>query len=166
MVLDSRVEIGFIGRLNQDSRIQCIPVWDDELILAAPRGHRLEGRGEITVEDIIKEPFILREKGSGTRQIMEEHLRSMGSPPVSRFNIVCELGSSEAVKEAVLSGLGISILSINAVKRELKQGLAVRIPLSGTKILRRISIIMRKQFNPLPHHLEFIQAAKAFELNQ
>ncbi len=165
MVLDSRVEIGFIGKLTQDTRLHCEPVWDDELILVVPKGHRLEGAGGIQMEEIVNEPFILREKGSGTRQILEDHLRSQGCPPLSRFTIACELGSSEAVKEAVISGLGISILSIHAVKRELKQGLIVRVPIMGTSILRRISIIMRKQFTPPPQHLTFVQYAKGFSMN-
>ena len=122
MVLGGQVEIGFIGKTINDRRLHCEPVWDDELILVAPNGHRIGELREASIEDILHEPFILREKGSGTRSIFESYLNEHDLPHLSRFSISCELGSSEAVKEAVIAGLGISVLSIHAVRREIGQG--------------------------------------------
>lgn len=164
MILGSQVEIGFIGKHTQDSRLTCEPIWEDELILVAPKGHRMGEYKAAKVEDIIHEPFVLREKGSGTRSVIEDYLKTHNLPPLSRFNLACELGSSEAVKEAVISGLGISILSIHAVKRELKEGLVVRVPLHGPRMHRKFFFIARKQFNLLPHHRKFIEYAKAFTI--
>lgn len=162
MVLSSQVEIGFIGRHTHDSRIVCEPIWQDELILVAGGESRFRNLSKATIEDIIHEPFIIREKGSGTRAILEDYLKSQGLEPLSRFTLACELGSSEAVKEAVISGLGISILSVHAVKREIKQGLLTRIPLETPRIQRSFFMITRRQFNPLPHHRVFIEYAKGF----
>jgi DNA-binding transcriptional LysR family regulator len=164
MVISSRVEIGFIGRPVQDSRIVCEPVWDDELVLVAGKGSSLEEDKAYRVEDILDEPFVIREKGSGTRAILEDYLKKSGLPPLSRFATACELGSSEAVKEAVISGLGISILSIHAVKRELKSGLLRRIPLEAPRIQRSFFLITRKQFLPLPHHRMFIEFTRRFSV--
>lgn len=164
MVLNSRVEIGFIGRPAQDARLVSEPVWSDELVLVAGEETAPGSGGPLGIEDILREPFILREKGSGTRAVLEDYLKKQGLPPLSRFTPVCELGSSEAVKEAVISGLGISILSIHAVKRELKSGLLRRIPLGLPKIERRFSMITRKQFIPLPHHRVFMDYAKGFAI--
>lgn len=164
MVLGNQVEIGFIGKDTQDSRLTCKSIWEDELILVAPKDHQLGKKEAASVEDILSEPFVLREKGSGTRSIVEDYLKTHNLPSLSRFTLACELGSSEAVKEAVISGLGISILSIHAVKRELKEGLIVKVPLHGPRILRTFFIITRKQFNPLPHHRKFIEYAKAFTI--
>jgi len=164
MVLGNQVEIGFIGKQTQDSRLTCEPIWEDELILVAPKDHLLGKYEAAKVDEIINEPFVLRERGSGTRSIMEDYLKANNLPPLSTFNLACELGSSEAIKEAVISGLGISILSIHAVKRELKEGLLVRIPLHGPRILRNFFIIARKHFTPLPHHRKFIEFAKAFKI--
>lgn len=164
MVLSSQVEIGFIGKQTFDRRLTCEPVWEDELILAAPKGHRLEGARSVRIDDILKEPFILREKGSASRSIFEEYLKGQGLPLVSHFSIVCELGSSEAVKEAVISGLGLSVISIHAVKRELRQGLVSQIHLQYPKILRKFHLITRRQFTPLPHHRIFIDFARACDI--
>lgn len=162
MVLNSRVEIGFIGRPALDNRLLSEQVWDDELVLVTGEGSSLKEGGQLAVEDILDEPFILREKGSGTRAMLEDYLRKQGLPPLSRFRAACELGSSEAVKEAVISGLGISILSIHAVKRELKSGLLRRIPLELPRITRSFYMITRKGFAPLPHHRIFMERARGF----
>lgn len=164
MVLSSLVEIGFIGKQTFDRRLNCEPIWEDELILAAPKGHRLEGVEQVRIRDILNEPFILRGKGSASRSIFEEYLKDQGLPLISHFSIACELGSSEAVKEAVISGLGLSVISVHAVKRELKQGLVSRISIEGPRILRKFSLITRKQFSPLPHHRIFMDFAKACDI--
>jgi len=161
MVLGGRAEIGFIGKEVRDRRLECEPVWNDELILAAPKGSRLERLGPVDIRDILGEPFILREKGSATRSIFENYLSEQNLPHISEFSIACELGSSEAVKEAVIAGLGISVISIHAVKRELRQGLLIRIPLRTPRILRRFSVITRRQFTALPHHRAFLEYARS-----
>lgn len=163
MVLGGQVEIGFIGKTINDRKLHCEPVWDDELILVAPNGHRIGELREASIEDILHEPFILREKGSGTRSIFESYLNEHDLPHLSRFSVSCELGSSEAVKEAVIAGLGISVLSIHAVRREIGQGLLTPIPLKPPRILRSFSVIYRKQFVPLPHHRAFLDYAKAWD---
>jgi len=164
MVLEGQVEIGFIGKTIHDRRLHCEPIWNDELILVGKKGHRLEGVETVTADDIIKEPFIIREKGSATRSILEEYLRSHNLPGISHFTIACEMGSSEAVKEAVISGLGVSILSVHAVRRELDQGIVSRIPISGHTITREFSIIYKKQFTLYPHHRAFIESAQAYDI--
>jgi DNA-binding transcriptional LysR family regulator len=165
MVVNSRVEIGFIGRPVQDARLTCEQLWRDELVLVAGEGSILNDAGPLGIGDILDEPFIMREKGSGTRAMLEDYLRKQGLPPLSRFTTACELGSSEAVKEAVISGLGISILSIHAVKRELKSGLLRRIPLELPLIQRYFYLITRKQFQPLQHHRLFTEHAKNFAMD-
>jgi DNA-binding transcriptional LysR family regulator len=163
MVLGGQVEIGFIGKNIRDRRLHCEPLWDDELILVAPGGHRIGELRQARIENLLQEPFILREKGSGTRSIFESYLNEHGLPHLSRFSISCELGSSEAVKEAVIAGLGISVLSIHAVRREIGQGLLTSIPLQPPRILRSFAVIYRKQFVPLPHHRAFLEYAKVWD---
>ena len=164
MVLDGQVEIGLIGKTIHDRRLACDPIWNDELILVGKKGHSLQGLENVTVEEIMQQPFIIREKGSATRSILEEYLKSQNLPGTSQFTIACEMGSSEAVKEAVIAGLGVSILSIHAVRRELQQGIVTRIPISGHTITRNFSIIYKKQFTLYPHHRAFIEAAQAYDI--
>jgi DNA-binding transcriptional LysR family regulator len=165
MVLGGQVEIGFIGKETRDRRLHCESIWKDELILVAKAGHRFEKLDGVTPYDIAQEPFIVREKGSATRAILEEYLRSHNLPSLNQFTIACEMGSSEAVKEAVISGLGLSILSKHAVRRELDQGIVSPIPISKHRITRNISIIYKKQFGILPHHRAFIEYTRAYDID-
>jgi DNA-binding transcriptional LysR family regulator len=165
MVLGGQVEIGFIGKQTQDRRLHCESIWKDELILVTRKGHRFEELDGVTLYDITQEPFIVREKGSATRTILEEYLKSHNLPSINQFTIACEMGSSEAVKEAVISGLGISILSTHALRRELDQGIVTRIPIRDHTITRNISIIYKKLFSILPHHRTFIEYARAYDID-
>ncbi len=104
----------------------------------------------IEPDELTEEPFVLREAGSGTRmvikQVMEEHGLSIG-----RLNVVAELGSTEAVKQSVKDGMGVSILSVLAVGEELRQGSLVAIEIRGIKFNRSLYLIQRKnrQSSPL-----------------
>ncbi|WP_435925028.1 selenium metabolism-associated LysR family transcriptional regulator [Paenibacillus sp. DYY-L-2] len=98
------------------------PVMEDELKLIVPSGHPLSGRGSVTLKDAVSYPFVLREKGSGTRQVMEDELERLGVEP-ERLETVMELGSTGAVKSAVESGLGVTIISPSSVKHEVALGL-------------------------------------------
>jgi DNA-binding transcriptional LysR family regulator len=162
MILSGQVEMGFIGKPIQDKRLSCERIWDDELVLVARKGHRFETCREVSIPELASEPFIMREKGSGTRSVLEDYLKNNHNTALSHFNIVSEMGSSEAVKEAVIAGLGVSILSIHAVKREIEQGLIARIPFHGPEIQRSFFIIRKRQSILKPHQELFLDTAKAF----
>ncbi|WP_199617807.1 selenium metabolism-associated LysR family transcriptional regulator [Paenibacillus alkalitolerans] len=111
------------------------PVLSDELKLIVPGGHPLLSMDRVTMEDVLRYPFVLREQGSGTRQVMEEELRRVGIDPES-MKIVMELGSTGAVKSAVEAGLGITFISQTSVKHELALGVLRMVPLEGIRFAR------------------------------
>ena len=84
------------------------------LVVIAPYSHPLRKRAKIELQDLSKERFILREVGSGTRLAAERYLKAHGM----KFTKTMELGSNEAIKQAVAGGLGISILSRHALSFE------------------------------------------------
>ena len=161
MVIDSHAEIGFIGKPVHDKRLLSEAIWNDELVLVVCKGHPWESSCSVSISELADEPFILREKGSGTMSVFDEYLESQHETMLSNFHIASEMGSTEAVKESVIAGLGVSVLSIHAVRRELAQGILVRVPLSGPAIKRSFFMIRRKQFTLLPQHLLFMETAKA-----
>jgi DNA-binding transcriptional LysR family regulator len=163
MVLAGQVEMGLIGKPVHDKRLVSERIQDDELVLVARKDNRFESSCEMSIPALASEPFIIREKGSGTRSILDEHLKGHHNTSLNRFTIVSEMGSSEAVKEAVISGLGVSILSIHAVRREIEQGILIRIPIEGPRILRSFFMIWRRQFTPHSHYRIFIDTAKAYQ---
>lgn len=164
LTLDKSVEIGCIGEKPQDGKLMALPLWDDRLILVAPARHRWAKRGAIDLADLLQERFILREKGSATREVFEKYLKENHSISLSRLNICAELGSSEAVREAVLAGLGVSVLSIHAVERELSFGLLAEIPVTGFSVARKFYLIYLKSFNFRPVHQTFVQFLKKTRL--
>ncbi len=131
MVLENEAEIGCIGKKPSNKKLTAEPLWKDRLILAIPRHHRWRKKKSVILSELLKEPFVVREKGSATRELFESCLKESKSISLSQFNICSELGSSEAIKEAIIAGLGVSVISIHAVERELSQGLLLEIPLQG-----------------------------------
>jgi DNA-binding transcriptional LysR family regulator len=160
MVLDDQVEIGFIGKPCTNRKLVVDPVWKDRLVLVVPDGHPWQRKRSVTADDLSREPFIIREQGSATRATLENYLLSASRIPLSQFNVVAEMGSSEAVKEAIIAGLGTSIISIHAVKRELKSGALSEIPFENHAIERNFYLIYRKQFGLMRHHTLFIDFVK------
>lgn len=163
MVLAGHAEIGFIGSPVQDRRVVGEPIWDDELILVVNADHPWAAAREVAVADLAGEPFVIREKGSGTRAVFEKHLLATHGHGLERFCVAGEMGSTEAVKEAVIAGLGVSVLSVHAVRREIGLGILAHVPMSGPKISRPFHLIRKRQFTPLPHHQLFMEAAQNYQ---
>ena len=165
MVLNNQSEIGFIGKNTLNKRLNVKPLWKDEIVLAVPGDHPWRKKDYVTLNEVSKEPFIIREVGSGTREILEEYLLKNTDKSLSKFNIACEMGSSEAVKEAIIAGLGISILSIHAIKRELKQGILINIPIKDCDIQRYFYLIYKRQFSLMQYHKLFLKFVKNHKLS-
>jgi len=115
----------------------------DELTLIVPSHHPWARKKDISMLDCIKEPFIFREEGSGTRQVIEKHLSKRGITP-QNMNITTILGSTEAIKESVENGTGISIVSKWAVRREARYGTISVVKFKEGKMLRDFSLVFNK----------------------
>jgi len=161
-VLADQAEMGIVGKGSPDRRLKVEPLWEDRLLIAVPAGHPWAKRTGVPVAELAKVPFVLRERGSGTRSSLEDCLARQGAPSLASFSIACEMGSSEAVKEAILAGLGVSILSIHAISRELAQGLLAAVPLEDCRLERRFCLIYKKQFRLMKHHRRFLSVIKNF----
>ncbi|TFE31828.1 LysR family transcriptional regulator [Cohnella luojiensis] len=126
------------------------PVMDDELLLVMPTEHPFASRDEITLEEALNEPMVLREKGSGTRKIMEDEMLRQGVPE-SRLKVVSEFGSNGAVKSAVEAGLGLSILSVWTIKHEIALGLLKPMRIAGVSFRRQFfAIRLQSSLLPMP----------------
>ncbi len=163
MVLDREVEIGCVGKEPQNRKLTAEPLWNDRLILVVPKQHRWARKSSVELTELMREPFVLREKGSATRAVFEAYLKEKKTVSLSQFNICGEFGSSEAIKEAVIAGLGVSVLSVHAVKRELASNILMEIPVASCIVERRFYLIRLKQFECRPHHKIFIHFLKQFK---
>ncbi len=165
MVLDREVEIGCIGKRPQNAKLIVEPIWNDRLILIVPKGHRWIKKGFVDISELLAEPFVLREKGSATRDVFESHLKEVKAVSLSQLNVCGELGSSEAIKEAVIAGLGVSVLSAYAVLRELDSKILFEIPITSCRIERKFYLIHLKQFEFRLHHKTFIDYLKNYHMS-
>jgi DNA-binding transcriptional LysR family regulator len=144
-VLESNLELGVIGSRSSQKNIIHDELWHDELVLALPAEHRWADKNEISVEALSKEPFIMREAGSGTLRIMEEYLHAYRSEGIGSLNIVAYLGTSTAVKEGIKAGLGVSILSSRAMETEIKAGVLKPLKIKGLSMYRNFYLIRDKR---------------------
>lgn len=135
-ILDGKVEIAFVGFRGDDERLIFDKLWHDEMVLAVPKGHPWSRRDALKVADLRSEKFISREHGSGTLDSLRDLLANHSKTVDEVLSVSMVLGSSEAVKNALMNGFGFSILSRISIQHELKEGTLVEVPVRGLKMER------------------------------
>jgi DNA-binding transcriptional LysR family regulator len=135
-VLDGKVELGFVGFKSEDPRLCFAKMWKDEMVLAVAKGHAWSTRKFVPLTALRGEKFISRERGSGTIDSFRQLLAKRRQTADTILNIVMELGSTEAVKEAIMAGFGISILSRISIRHELKEGSIAAVRIRGLSMTR------------------------------
>ncbi|MCS2149905.1 DNA-binding transcriptional regulator YeiE [Scandinavium manionii] len=139
-VSDFRVDIGLIEGPCHAAEIIAEPWLEDELVVFAAPGSALL-TGEVTLARLAEAPWILRERGSGTREIVDYLLLSH----LPEFHLGMELGNSEAIKHAVRHGLGISCLSRRVIAEQLDSGTLVELPVPLPRLTRKLWRIHHRQ---------------------
>lgn len=135
-LLDRRIELGFVGGRLFDAGLSFSPFGEDRVaLIAAPALGLPKGRS-LDLESLKRCPLLVREPGSGTRHVFQQALARRGRR-LEELNVVAELGSTAALKEAALGGLGVAVVSELAVTRELDTGRIRRIAIRGLDPLTR-----------------------------
>jgi DNA-binding transcriptional LysR family regulator len=149
-LLEGELSIGLVGAEVSDGRLESRRLPGDELLLVVPPGHPWWAREEVAASELADQPFILRERGSGTRQVMAAALRGQGLE-LDGLDVRAEMGSSEAVRQAVRAGLGIAILSSLAVAEDIARGVLQSLPIAGIRMQRPFFLVHRRgrQLSPL-----------------
>ena len=133
------LDIAFVEGPCHSRGSVAVPWRDDELVVVVGSEHPWGVAGNATPEMLASAPWIMREKGSGTREIFEDAMEEAGIG----YSIALEFGHTEAIKNGVASGLGVSCLSRVAVNRELEHGLLVEVG-SPLKLGRSLSLLKRR----------------------
>lgn len=144
---------GLTGSKTADNSLEFIPFAKDEIILVAHP--KMIKKHIINIRELKKMPIILRERGSGTLVEVLKNLERLGLT-MEDLNIVAEFGSNEAVKEAVINGLGVSFLSSLSVSNEIKNKGIKKIYISDLKIERSFYIVKHKKRTLPLHYKNFI----------
>lgn len=147
-VADHTLDLGLIESPSHLPSLHSEVCCDDELVMVCAPGYPLAGIKTVTPQQIAGEPIISRESGSGTREFSDHHFRQAGIAPED-LNIVMELGSPEAIKGVVETGIGVAIMSRATVAKELKLGSVVAIALQPRLIRTLTLVYQREKFRSL-----------------
>lgn len=140
MLISNEVDLAIMGRPPEGMEAEATTFAPHPFVIVAGADHPLVGRSSLTVEDIAQETMIVREAGSGTRLAMEGFFRDHAIEP----NIDMEMGSNEAIKQAVVAGLGISFISQHTLGLELSAGRLVVLPVEGMPVMRRWFLVRHR----------------------
>ena len=142
-VENNTIDLGVVEAPVNNKNLVVEKCRTDHLVLIVPPGHELAKEDVVPIQHVADYPFICREEGSGTREVMIESMHDAGVSTTD-LNIAMELGSLEAIKGAVESGMGVSILSNATIQKELKLGTLVAVQLEPP-IDRPFSFVHQKQ---------------------
>jgi len=158
MIEDNVIDLGVVEAPVSNKNLAVEVCKHDRLVAVVPKKHKLSRRKKVGLEELFTYPYISREEGSGTREVINNHLAKHGIAPDS-LNIVMELGSSEAIKGAVTASMGVSILSEGLLEKELELGRLVAIDLNPP-LERPLSFVHQKQkfrLRAMDELLEFVR---------
>lgn len=151
------IDLGIVEGPFDKSKFICKKYKEDELVLAVSPSSRFARSSEVVIEDIIESGrLILREKGSGTRKTFENKLAELGFS-MSDIKVYMEIGNLGAIKSLVEADLGVTVISREAIKREVLANTLKVIPVSGVRFTREFNFVY------LEHGpLEFIEEFSVF----
>lgn len=156
-IAEGQVEFGMTGaRLNHPS-LRYEKYVEDEIVVVRSCRQSVTQRNRGDLENLMKEPWIIREEGSGTQMAVELSLKKRHQS-LKQFNVVFEMGSTSSVKESVKAGLGLAFLSKRAVQEDMHQGILCRIDVHGLEpIFRPIYLVCHRSRTLSPVAKRFLR---------
>ena len=142
MLRSGEIAIGFVGAVSAPEHTDYFPLYDDRLVLAAPNNAHylaLKERG-VYGRELLEEPLVAREEGSGTDKSLQNYLKSLDLSPAS-LHIVARVDDPEAIKQMVSGGVGVAVLSALAVEQEVKNGTLLSFEMDKNALRRTIYLI-------------------------
>ncbi|QBD84775.1 LysR family transcriptional regulator [Clostridium tetani] len=146
MLYKGEIELGVIEGGFDKEKIEYTKFKEDELVLVVSPNHKFADKNFVNIEEILQDKLILREDGSGTRQIFEEHLIEMGIRK-DDYNIYMEIGNISAIVSLVKSNLGCTIISREAVKENIEEGSLKEVQIENFNMRREFNFIYLKDGN-------------------
>lgn len=137
---DNLTDLAVMVRPPHDADTVAEPFAPHPYVIVAAPGHTLARERDIALSKVVREPFIVREKGSDTWQSMADGL----GRHLERLNVAMEIRSTETIKQAVVAGMGIAFLSAHTVSRELRDGALVVLDVQGFPLLLNWYLVWRR----------------------
>lgn len=142
LIARRQLDAGIVEGEYQHEKLSIEPFADDEMHIIVSSDHRLAKKEKVTVRELEEETWIVREQGSGTREATEKMFARLELSPTNMM----EFGSTQIIKESVEAGMGVSLLSSWAIRKEIRLGMLCIVKLPETPITRKFSLVT--QANP------------------
>ena len=143
---DHELDLAVMGRPPEDLEVVSTVIGEHPHVVVAPPSHRLASGRAMSPASLAGETFLVRERGSGTRMLMEQFFEQSGIAP--RFGM--EIGSNETVKQAVMAGLGIAFLSAHTIELEVQTGRLAVLDVAGLPIVRQWCVVRLAERRSMP----------------
>ena len=159
MVEHGKAQVGLVGGKSKSPHLEFRTFGCDNMVLAVPARHALAKRKQISLDQFCRLPLIVREAGSGSRWCLEEALARAGKS-MKDLRIVLEMGSNEAIKEAILRDMGLSILSESVLEKEIQAGQLRTLRVAELPLRRDLFLVWdKRRVLPAParHFLDFLK---------
>lgn len=157
MVENNDIDVGLVESPVANKSLAVEVCWSDKLALIVPTDHELAGKDTVHISELTKYPFVSREEGSGTRCVVSDYLEVNGMS-MTDLDLSLEFGSPEAIKNAVESGLGISIVSVSTLVKELELNTLTAVQLDPP-LQRPFSLVHQRQKFRIRAMQEFLNFA-------
>jgi len=139
-LVDFKIEVAVIAKAIDHAEVNFFPFSKEEMVLIVAPDSHLANKKELSFKELAKEPFIMKENGSGTRKLVDELFSRAKCTP----DILMETSNTEFIKQLVQRGEGVSFLVRESVAAELRDNYLVEVPLKGHKIFLDVSIAYLK----------------------
>lgn len=144
MVESNAIDLGVVESPVSNKNLVVEHCTEDQLVAILPKGHPLSDLNLVSFKQLLDYPFICREEGSGTREVIGDYLSTQNGDNELHMHVAMELGSPEAVKGAVEAGMGVSVMSSSTIQKELRLGTLVAVTMDPP-LTRPFSFVHQKQ---------------------
>jgi DNA-binding transcriptional LysR family regulator len=148
-IVEGRAEIGVVGARLPQRLVEYRDLMPDEELVVVAAAHPWFGKKQVTLAELRTEPLLIRERGSGTRAAFEAALAAVDLD-LGAFRIVGEMGSTQAIKQAVKAGVGVSVMSRRAVEEDQRLGILGCLRVRDFKVTRSFHVVTHRDRSRSP----------------
>lgn len=161
-MLANELDFAFCENLLDPNQFVSSKFGEDKLIVVLPKGHELLKKQSIVLEDILDYPLLLREEGSGSRELLKNVLRAHGLTAKPCWESI----STDAILKAVYRNIGISVLPASLVAKNIQRGELCTVPLEGNPFVHNLYIVRHKEKYLSENMNDLIQMAREIYNNE